>query len=291
VKVLADQRYLPGAIAVDAAYVYWIEGDGTLFREPKDGGAVESVGAACKAGAIALDAARAYCAGSPNTLLAFPLAGGAASVLAGDQPASDLAVDSTRLYWTTFYGLRPAGNNDVSTVASVGLAGGAIEFLATAQRVPSSLTVDSERVYWLDLVDAATATGTTVMSATLDGTTVSMIASGAGSSASLGGARNKAIAVDASSVYWSEGGGAIRSAPRVGGPATTLADGQDVPGAIGIDAERLYFATVGGIREVALGGGSPGDVVAGENAASLALDATRIYWTNATRGIIASVPK
>jgi hypothetical protein len=290
-KVLADRRNLPGAIAVDAAYVYWIESDGSLFREPKDGGAIETVGSACKPGAIALDAAFAYCAGSANTLLAFPLAGGAATVLASNQPASDIAVDATHLYWTTYYGVRPGGNNDVSAVASIGLEGTALATLAAAQRVPSSLTVDALHVYWLDLVDAATSSGTNVMSATLDGATVSSIASGSGSSPSIGGSRNKAIAVDATSVYWSETEGAIRSAPRGGGPAMTLADGQDVPGAVVIDAQNLYFATVSGIRQVALGGGNPQDVVAGENAAALALDETRIYWTNPTRQIVASAPK
>jgi len=290
---IATGRKLPGAIAVDDASVYWIEGDGAAKRAPKSGGAPVDVGGGCKAGAIAIDESRLYCGGTGGTVTAFPLGGGAATVVAGAQPVSDLATGGQHVYWTTYYGLRPAGDNDVGAVAGIaaGADGGGVLSIATKQRVPSSLAVDSSYVYWLTLVDPAKDTGTSVMRAPLAGGAASVVATGSGASPSIGGSRNKAIAVDATSVYWSELAGAIRKAPLAGGAVTTIADGQDTPGAIAVDGSTIYWATVTAIMEAPLAGGAPRTFVAGENAGAIAVDDSHVYWTNTAKGTVARAPK
>jgi hypothetical protein len=289
--LLASGRNLPGAIAIDATYVYWVEGDGTVMRVPKGGGTPNSLASGCKPGALAIDAAHAYCGDSNDEVLSISLASGAVATLATAQPVSDLTVDAYRVYWTTYYGLRPAGNNDVSTVAAVALDGGAPTILAAAQRVPSSLAVDAANCYWLTLIDPATDTGTAVMRAGLDGGAPATVATGSGGSPSIGGSRNKAIAVGATSVYWSDLSGAILRAPLGGGPAIALAQGQDIPGAVAIDADHVYWATVTSIMKVALAGGSPTLLVDGENPGSIVVDEASVYWTNTAKGTIAKAPK
>lgn len=290
IVILSEGLNLPGAIAVNSSRVYWIAGDGTLMSVPKGGGARDSVGTGCKPGALAIDGSHAYCGGNDGTVIALPLGGGAPTILASAQPVSDITVDGSRVYFTTYYGLRPAGNNDISVVAAVGLGGGALDVLATRQRVPSSLVVDGSSVYWLTLVDPATATGTTVMRVGLEGGTPVPLAMGSGRSPSIGASRNKTIAVDGTSVYWSEVEGTIRKAPLGGGAATVLAEAQDIPGAIALDQNYVYWANVTAIVKAPLAGGTPTQL-AGEGAASIALDATHIYWTNSDKGTVATMPK
>jgi hypothetical protein len=292
--VLVSGRNAPYALALDAAFVYWIEQDGSIMRLAKSGGVPSSLGSGCNFVAIAVDAAHVYCGGTAQTILAFPLAGGVATVLAGAQPVADLAADGQRVYWTTYYGLRPAGNNDVSNVSGVGADGGAIVNFATMQRVPSSLSVNDTSVYWLTLVDPAIPTGTTVMRASLDGGAPVSVAMSSGASASLR-APNKAIALDGTSVYWSEFvdgvGGALRKAPLNGGPITTLAEGQTTAGTIAVDATNVYWVASKSILRMPLSGGASSVLVAGENAASIAVDDASVYWTNTSEGRIGSTPK
>jgi hypothetical protein len=293
--VLASGRNAPYAIAIDTTFVYWIEQDGSVMRVAKTGGgAPSSVGSGCTFVAIAVDGTNVYCGGTAQTVLAIPLGGGVPTALASAQPVSDLAVDAQRVYWTTYYGLRPAGNNDVSNVSGVGLDGGALVNFATMQRVPSSLAVDDTSLYWLTLIDPRTPAGTMVMRASLDGGAPVPVAMSSGVSDSIQ-APNKSIAVDATSVYWSEfvngAGGALRKAPLGGGPVMTLAQGEMLSGAIAVDQTNVYWVASHSIVRVPLAGGAPSTLVAGENAASIAVDDTNVYWTNTSEGRIASTPK
>ena len=55
-----------------------------------------------------------------------------------------------------------------------------------------------------------------------------------------------AIAVDATSVYWTTGsGGSVMKVPLTGGVPTTLASGQATPDGIAVDATSVYWVNSG----------------------------------------------
>ena len=87
-----------------------------------------------------------------------------------------------------------------------------------------------------------------------------------------------AIAVDATSVYWADGGGLMKMAIG-GGTPTTLVSRSDV-GAVAIDSANVYYAAGDGLFEVPLGGGAPTTLAMGSSPDTIAVDAANVYWTN-----------
>jgi len=134
----------------------------------------------------------------------MPLAGGSTTTLVpvqGLTPSGGIAVDGTSVYWGT------AGGGD-GTVLKTPLAGGAITTLATGQSLPSQIAVDETSVYWTNSGYADyNPGGFDEPDGPVPGSVVKVrINGGCPTTLSAGGAPQD-IAVDDTSVYWTDGPG------------------------------------------------------------------------------------
>ena len=99
------------------------------------------------------------------------------------------------------------------------------------------------------------------------------------------------IAVDATSVYWTDtGAGSVMRVAIAGGSPTTLASGQGTPDVVAIDATSVYWTNEGTyansnndgtVVKVAKAGGSLTTLASGQiDPIGIAVDGTSVYWTN-----------
>jgi hypothetical protein len=191
-------------------------------------------------------------------------------VAAGQNGISSLTARGGIVYWTAA---------DDGTVMSVPGTGGTPSALAFGLTAPSGIAVDSVNAYWLT-------TDPAVMSAPLSG----------GNAVVLAAAPGDWLALDATSVYWSDGaGGTISSVPIGGGQTAILANGLNQPGSLAVSGTDVYFLAVGSnaVLSVPVQGGSTTTLAFGQGAlAALALDSGSAYYTTArtTTGRVSTVP-
>ncbi len=92
------------------------------------------------------------------------------------------------------------------------------------------------------------------------------------------------LAVDATSIYWTDrGAGTVMKAPIGGGTATTLASGQNGPEGLAVDATSVYWVNESGgtVMKAPIGGGTATTLASGQNLPyGLAVDASNVYWAN-----------
>ncbi|HET6280877.1 MAG TPA: HYR domain-containing protein, partial [Polyangia bacterium] len=92
------------------------------------------------------------------------------------------------------------------------------------------------------------------------------------------------IAVDGTSVYWTNGDdGTVMKVALSGGAPTTLASGQNTPRGIAVDGASVYWAAGNTVMKVALSGGAPTTLASSGQAGpsmGIAVDGTSVYWTN-----------
>jgi hypothetical protein len=99
------------------------------------------------------------------------------------------------------------------------------------------------------------------------------------------------IAVDATSIYTTNGGSRVMKMPLGGGASTMLAASQQ-PTAIAVDATNVYWTEagspsggLGNVMKLPLGGGTPTALATGQDSpGAIAIDATSVYWTNRVNG-------
>jgi hypothetical protein len=199
--------------------------------------------------------------------------GGNPTPLAGGQNVpTGIAVDGISVYWAN----HGSGSGSDGSIMQVSPSGGPISTIASGQNGPTALAVDASSAYW-------TASDGVMTVALTGGTPVKLW------SPTVGDRQPIAIAVDATSVYWltrSTGApnGTVMSAPKAGGPATTLASGLNGNYAITVDNLYVYWAMQDTVMEVPLAGGTPVTLIAMGGGTppyqAMAVDAVNVYWTS-----------
>jgi hypothetical protein len=174
-----------------------------------------------------------------------------------------------------------------STDVSCGGASGLIT-LATEPQNGGAIVVDANNVYWLKGTDGSLGP----VAPTPDGQVFQCAKCGCGgkpivlaSGQFINNLSAGALAVDATSVYWSNGN--VMKVPIGGGEVTTLAVAQ--AGAIAVDKTSVYWADTAAIMKISIGGGSPTTLVAAQ-AGPIAIDATNVYWGDGGAGTIMKAP-
>lgn len=204
-----------------------------------------------------------------GNVMRVPLEGGAPTTLASDQSGpSSLVVNATGVYWALFSNHR---------IEKAPLEGGAPTTLASGITYLFRFVVDATNLYWA--LDAGT--DSSVVKMPLGGGPQTTLAT-----EYHGGAR--AIAMDATSVYWTDVGGpgdesSVYKVSLEGGTVTTLASGQGIAGGLALDATSVYWTvwrseTDSVLMRIPKTGGSPVAVVSGPDG-NFAVDEANAYWT------------
>jgi hypothetical protein len=179
-------------------------------------------------------------------LLAMPLVGGEPVTLATESlGVAGLAVDAEHVFFTT-EDWRGGDENDVKKVAKGG--GGRPIVVAANMKASAGLVgiaLDDARVYVMTgeiLPPAFGASFSAVALPKRGGKPVMLPA--------WGHAQEGDIAIDATSVYWLEGGefGGVWKRPRAGGTRVELVTGQNELSGVAVDGTSVYWTVVGECR-------------------------------------------
>jgi hypothetical protein len=292
---LATGQDQPWGIALGSSNCYWTNrGNGTVMTVDAAGATTAdaagtpapSVVASSQNSptSIATDAMNVYWVDTTNggSVLECALGGCATPfALASGQPSPwGIAIPSVGgvAYFT-------AG----SSAWSVSLDDGGVSALGSESGTPNPIVTDGSYVYWSD------ATGGVYKCATGGCTTPTQLSAPAGQPSS-------GIAIDASNVYFTLGGGSTPGAvwivSKAGTGAMSLVTA-NLPLGIAVDpsTELVYWTDAGSgtvMKMSAVDAGAPITIASGQsNPTGIVLDSTYVYWTNAvaTTGSIMRMTK
>ncbi|GEJ55970.1 IPT/TIG domain-containing protein [Anaeromyxobacter diazotrophicus] len=225
-------------IAQDASYVYWTEsGGGTVKKVPKAGGTVTTLATGLKQPyAIAVYGGTVYftemSGSSVKSVPASATGPTTPTILTSDVSAANaIAVNGTGIYYFC------TGNQ----LCRVGLSGGTGSAFSSVNDQGVSMAIDASQVYW-GYRD-------------LHRTTV---AGGATTSYGVPYSQYDALAVNTSSLFFSDGYGNVFSVPLAGGTVTTLAPTSGAFMSLAADNTSVYWTDEAhaSVKKVAATGGT-----------------------------------
>ena len=287
---------LPFTIAVDAANVYWAEGqnpEGAIRKMPVGGGPTTTLATGVWPTTLTVAGTNVFWANwdSTNTtieLMSVPIAGGAPVVVSN--AAWLRATDSCLSFVadaTSLYAVSSSGTTGPGTTAAwkLNLDGGPGEELGGYQGgLVFDTAVDATDVYWVDWPKGS------VMRVPIDGGAAVVVASGQSGPS--------AIAVDATNVYWTNSYPpplAVMKAPKAGGVPVVLGT-INIPlatqNSLAVDATNAYLISADstpflGIYPINGGEAStlvlpPGAVLNSVGTRNMAVDTHNIYWASSS---------
>jgi hypothetical protein len=266
------------ALAVDTDVVYWTSWT-TVKKLAKRGGEPVTVIDGLSSGpcTLTLDGTNLYwinrylgpsdtSGGDHCTVMQAAKRGGAAIKLATDQPWAyeSIAVDATSVYWAT----NPTLDHPSGSIWRVAIGGGTPVTLASDQYAPTGVAVDGTSAYWTtgdySLMKVSLGGGMAVrigsagpMAAVVlrDGFAYSFLGENVvrtpvdgGETETLAGSPGntypQGIAVDDTSVYWTEDGWVLK-VPREGGAVVRLLSQPAGASGIAVDDTSVYWIVDG----------------------------------------------
>ena len=201
------------------------------------------------------------------------------ALASGESRPVGVAVGPTYAYWSN---VPVGGGGDLRRIP---LFGGPIDVLLTtpANTGIGAFAIDARQFYLPQAFSAST-----IYTLPLSGGTPSILVNGQASPTG--------VAVNASSIFWTDtpgGPGTIWSAPISGSPAVQLADGQSQPGGIAVNSTSLFWtnSNSGQVMTMPLAGGTPTAIASGQAIPfGIAVDACSVYWGNQGDGTVMRMP-
>jgi hypothetical protein len=201
------------------------------------------------------------------------------AIIVSNTTAFSIALDANSIYWTSYDGVysAPKNGNDVTPTQLASFGAGA--------SLVSGVSVDSTAIYWIE--SGMCETGSTdgkVMTAALDGSAPTVLASGQACPAGL--------AIDDDTVYWATAG-AIYTVPKAGGTAATIATAEMNALSITVDNTNVYWTDFDGVSLASKAGSSAVTSLATGLGfvRGVAVDAAFVYYASYNvDGIVAKVP-
>jgi hypothetical protein len=285
---LAISANFPSRITVDSTNAYWMDLAGMIETVGLTGGFPATL-VASNAGSYAIDSTNLYWTDtSAGTVMKVPLSGGASVTLASSALAREIAVDATSVYWAA-----ADPNADGFCIFKVGLDGGTPTTLVSGLHdVPQRIRVDSTSVYWAFIFSGD------MSKVDLNGGTPTTLATGV---------IVLDMAIDSTSIYWTDFTGTVSKLGLSGGSPVALALSQAPPAhGIAVDSTGVYWTTqseqvwdgcsttacqVGLLQKTGLAGGTAATLASGAQPWSIAVDSTSVYWTDTSAGLVLKAPK
>ena len=275
----------PVGLAVDADNVYWTHsGTNEIMQAKTDGSAPVTLASGQSTPyAVQVSAGFVYWVSYSATgvMRRTPIGGGPVTDVVEAVAARDLYVSADAVFWT----------NDPDDVQTYPLSGAGIDAgaptLVTGNPLVNGLTSDGTAVFWVSRGDGSIKKS----SLDLSGNDVHLIGSGD---------VPWDIAVDSAWCYWTEAGtppklGRVKRALKSDGKSpVTIAEGQESPHGIAVDATHVYWASRGDgtIHKAPLAGGGDTVIATGQlTPENVVVDASYVYWTDPKADRIMRVAK